>query len=140
MHIYKDMSKLDTLQNQIDNCTTQIASINSTIDSINNEAPSDPAIIDVLAARKSVLQRKLDNLTRLLDNYQVKYNEEIASVSYAFTVEQQAIVDTLLPQHKTQMDALLRMTPDKKTDFFTLYAKALTSTQQTCVVCNFFNM
>lgn len=134
------MSKLDILQSHIDNCTTQIASINVTITSIDNEVPTDPAIIDVLASRKSVLQRKLDNLNSLRDNYQVKYNQEVASVSYTFTLEQQAIVDTLLPQHKTQMDALLRMTPDKKTDFFTLYAKALTSTQQACVVCNFFNI
>ena len=134
------MSKLVILQSHIDNYTTQIASINVTITSIDNEVSTDPAIIDVLAARKSGLQRKLDNLNRLLDNYRVKYDEEVASASYTFTAEQQVIVDTLLPHHKTQMDALLKMTPDKKASFFSLYDKALTSTQQACVVCNFFNI
>lgn len=134
------MSKLVVLQDHIDNYTNQIAIVSNTITSIDNETSTDPAIIDVLTARKSVLQRKLDTLTILLGNYQAKYDEEVASASYTFTAEQQVIVDTLLPHHKTQMDALLKMTPDKKVSFFSLYDKALTSTQQACVVCNFFNI
>ena len=76
----------------------------------------------------------------MLTIFQTKLADETAAASYAFTSEQQTVVNTLLPKYQAQMDILLKMSPEQKTSFFTLYAKAATAGQQECVICNFFNM
>jgi len=134
------MSNLHIWQSRITEYTKQIAAVNDEITMINSETPTDPAIISMLATRKLSLQEKSNSLNRMLMVFQGKYDEESAAAAHVFTSEQQAIIDSIDPQYKRNMDELKKMSPSKQTEFFTLYNKAENPAVKNCVIRCFFNM
>ncbi len=134
------MANLQVWQNRITEYNRQITEINTEITTIDSQTPVDSVIITMLATRKASLQDKLNNLNRMLGVFQAKFDEESLAASYSFTPDQQVIVNTLNITFAKQMGELLKMTPEKKTEFFTLYAKGGNCTECDCVVRCFFDL
>ncbi len=134
------MANLQVWQNRITEYNRQITEINTEIATIDSQTPEDSVIIAMLATRKTSLQDKLNNLNRMLGVFQAKFDEESLTASYSFTTEQQVVVNALNATYPKQMSDLLKMTPDKKTEFFTLYAKGGNCTVCDCIVRSFFNL
>ncbi len=134
------MSNLQVWQTRITEYNRQITEVTAEIATIDSETPEDSQIISMLAARKISLQDKLNNLNRMLNVFQTKYDEESLAASYSYTTEQQTIITSLTAKYPREMNQLSKMSPEKKTEFFTLYNKCANCNQSDCIVRCFFDV
>jgi chromosome segregation ATPase len=132
--------RLKLYEKQVKERDDKIKSINAEIKLLDEETPTEQAIIDIIALRKARLEKELEENKERKAISKKLQDDEIEAETRTFTVEQKQIVDLISPKYKYYIDALQKMSDEKKTEFFDSYSRAETNVQKDCVIKIFFNI